>query len=205
MHPAIPIVVVAALISLFEEEKKPPPPQAPKERIVLLPDADGRTGAVVVTTAGGETVIDRPYAAADIFAHGRVERVDETRDSVQSRFGLALAAMPPAPVSFVVYFVFDRDELTADSVAQFDRIKSEIAARPAPEIVVIGHTDRVGSVQYNDALSLKRAEMVRAALYAAGVTAATFEVAGRGEREPAVATEDEVAEPRNRRVEITVR
>jgi len=206
MHPAIPIVIVAALISLLEEEKKPPPPpETPKERIVLLPDADGRTGAVIVTTAGGETVLDKPYTAADVYAHGKVERADETRDSVQSRFGLALAAMPPAPVSFIVYFMFDKDELTADSVAQFSRIKSEIAARPAPEIVVIGHTDRVGSVQYNDTLSLKRAEMVRAALNAAGVTAATFEVAGRGEREPAVATEDEVAEARNRRVEIMVR
>jgi outer membrane protein OmpA-like peptidoglycan-associated protein len=203
MHPAIPIVIVMALISLFDEAPKPP--EKPKERVVLLPDADGGAGAVIVTTAAGETVLDKAYSAADVYAQGTVTRVDETMASVQSRFGLTLEARPPAPVSFTVYFVFDKDELAAESVAQFDSIKSELAARPAPEIVVIGHTDRVGSVQYNDVLSLKRAEMVRSALIAAGVTAAEIEVAGRGERESAVATDDEVAEARNRRVEIIVR
>ena len=84
-------------------------------------------------------------------------------------------------------------------------IKAELAARPAPEIVVTGHTDRVASLAYNDELSLKRAQAVRSALIAAGIDAAQIEVAGRGEREPAVATADEVDEERNRRVEITVR
>jgi outer membrane protein OmpA-like peptidoglycan-associated protein len=70
---------------------------------------------------------------------------------------------------------------------------------------VIGHTDRVGSVEHNDALSKKRAELVSGALTSAGIPAAQIEVAGRGEREPVVATADEVAEPRNRRVEISIR
>jgi outer membrane protein OmpA-like peptidoglycan-associated protein len=81
----------------------------------------------------------------------------------------------------------------------------EIARRPAPEIVVIGHTDRVGAVPYNDALSLRRAERVRDELVKVGITADRISVAGRGEREPLVPTPDEVAEPRNRRVEINVR
>jgi outer membrane protein OmpA-like peptidoglycan-associated protein len=75
----------------------------------------------------------------------------------------------------------------------------------SPEIVVIGHTDRVGTLEYNDKLSLKRADVVRAALVAAGVPPGQIDIAGRGEREPAVATPDEIAEPRNRRVEIMVR
>jgi outer membrane protein OmpA-like peptidoglycan-associated protein len=108
-------------------------------------------------------------------------------------------------VSFTVYFVFDKDELTAESLAQFNRIKAELAVRPAPEVVVIGHTDRVGALEYNDKLSLTRAETVRAALIAAGIMPLQMEVAGRGEREPAVPTADEVKEPRNRRVEIIVR
>ena len=54
MHPAIPIVVIAALIALLEEEKPPPQvPEAPKEKIVLLPDADGKAGALTVTTPRG--------------------------------------------------------------------------------------------------------------------------------------------------------
>jgi len=203
MHPAIPIILIGALISLFEEEK--PPPEKPRERIVLLPDQDGTTGRVIVTTNSGELVLDKPYASADVYAQGKVEQVGEAEATVRQRFGAALDARPPAPVSFTVYFVFDKDELTAQSLQQFGRIKTELAARPAPEVVVIGHTDRVGAVPYNDALSLKRAGTVRSALIAAGIPAAQIDIAGRGEREPAVPTADEVDEPRNRRVEILVR
>jgi outer membrane protein OmpA-like peptidoglycan-associated protein len=200
MHPALPIVIFGALVAIFGDETP-----VPQERIVLLPERDGRASAVTVRTPRGETILEQPYAAADVLADGTVARVGESAASVQSRFGAALAAQPPPPVSFTVYFVFDTDALTPASRAQFDRIKAELATRPAPEIVVIGHTDRVGTVAYNDDLSLKRAQSVRAALIAAGIGPGGIEVAGRGEREPAVATADEVHEERNRRVEITVR
>jgi outer membrane protein OmpA-like peptidoglycan-associated protein len=201
MHPAIPILAIGALVAAFGET----PPVA-RDKVVLLPDADGRVGQVVVATpAGAETTLDRAYATADVMSDGKIRAGAETREAIERRYADALAARPPAPVSFYVFFVFDKDELTPESIAQFDRIKQELAARPAPEILVIGHTDRVGSRDYNDALSLKRAETVRAALVAAGIDGRQIEVAGRGEREPAVATADEVDEPRNRRVEITVR
>jgi outer membrane protein OmpA-like peptidoglycan-associated protein len=82
---------------------------------------------------------------------------------------------------------------------------AEVARRPDPEVLIIGHTDRVGSVAQNDALSLQRAERVREAVLRLGIAADRVQVSGRGEREPLVPTEDEVAEPRNRRVELTVR
>jgi outer membrane protein OmpA-like peptidoglycan-associated protein len=208
MHPAIPIVIMAALIALLEEEQIPPPPEKPepaREKIVLLPDAEGNTGRVIVQSSGSELVLEHPYAAADVYTRGKLDARNEDAGTVRSRFAAVIAAQPPRPVSVTVYFVFDKEELTADSAAQFDRIKRELAARPAPEIVVIGHTDRVGAAEYNDKLSLRRAEHVRDALAAAGVSRAQIDVAGRGEREPAIATADEVHEPRNRRVEITVR
>ena len=70
---------------------------------------------------------------------------------------------------------------------------------------MIGHTDRVGSVEDNDRLSIQRAESVRDQLVKAGIAASMISIAGRGEREPAQATADGVAEPANRRVEISVR
>jgi outer membrane protein OmpA-like peptidoglycan-associated protein len=72
-------------------------------------------------------------------------------------------------------------------------------------VVVIGHTDRVGNLQYNDRLSLQRAERVRGELIRLGIPERRVRIAGRGEREPLVATDDEIPEPRNRRVEINVR
>lgn len=177
----------------------------PREKIVLLPDADGSVGEVTVTTSRAEAKLDRAYASAQAMSNGDVRRADESAEAMRSRYAPALAVQPPRPVSFNVFFVFDKDELTPESTAQFDRIKRELATRPAPEIVVIGHTDRVGTLEYNDALSLKRADMVKSALVEAGVRRDQIDVAGRGEREPAVPTADEVAEPRNRRVEIMVR
>jgi outer membrane protein OmpA-like peptidoglycan-associated protein len=80
-----------------------------------------------------------------------------------------------------------------------------IATRPVPELTVAGHTDSLGTDQYNDALSLRRAERVRGLLVARGISPASIVAVGRGKREPLVPTPDGVAEPRNRRVEITVR
>ena len=203
MHPAIPIVLIGLLVQWVGEQ--PPPPLSPQERIVLLPDADGRVGALTITTKSATEVLDRPYAGADVYTDGGVVGVREQAETVAEHFALALEALPPAPVSFSVFFAFDKDELTAESRAQFDRIKAALAARPAPQLVVIGHTDRVGTLPYNDALSLQRAQMVRAALIEAGIEAGQIAVAGRGEREPAVGTADEVTNERNRRVEIMVR
>jgi outer membrane protein OmpA-like peptidoglycan-associated protein len=70
---------------------------------------------------------------------------------------------------------------------------------------VTGHTDRVGTVESNDALSLRRARLIRDRLLSVGVAAERVEAVGRGEREPLVPTADEVPEPKNRRVEIRVR
>ena len=71
--------------------------------------------------------------------------------------------------------------------------------------MVIGHTDTVGSLAYNDKLSLARAERLRDMLVELGIPAERIHVAGRGKRELLVPTEDNVSEPRNRRVEINVR
>jgi len=71
--------------------------------------------------------------------------------------------------------------------------------------VVIGHTDRVGNAQFNDKLSLQRAERVRGELVKLGIAESRIQVAGRGERELLVQTPDDIAEARNRRVEINVR
>jgi len=150
-------------------------------------------------------VLDTPRASAKITEEGRIETGTATPEEVQQAFGAALAAQPPRPASFLLYFLEGKDELTSDSQVELQRILAEIARRPSPEIVVIGHTDRVGTVPFNDALSLRRAQKVRDDLVKLGIPADRIQVAGRGEREPLVPTEDEVAEPKNRRVEISVR
>ena len=172
---------------------------------VLMPGQDGKTGVLSVESGGQQAVLDRPYAAARVKEPGHVEAGAVTEQEARQAFSAALAAQPGRPTSFILYFLEGRDELTPESKQVTGSILAEIARRPAPEIIVIGHTDRVGSVPYNDALSLRRAERVRDELIKAGIPADSIRVAGRGEREPLVPTPDEVPEPRNRRVEINVR
>ncbi len=176
----------------------------PQGTVVLLPDAQGKDTAVLVRQDGGELLLDKPYAAAELTSKGPLKG-SSSAEQVQAQFGSALAARPLAPQQFTLYFVEGKDEFTDESKRAFDNVFAEIANRPVPDVLVIGHTDRVGTDAFNDALSRQRAEVVRRALVARGLAADNIVVVGRGEREPIVLTADGVAEARNRRVEILVR
>ena len=176
----------------------------PQGSVVLLPEAGGAPTAVTVTQGGRQLVLDQPYAGAKLSSDGpQGYRSDATQ--VQSRFGPTLAALPARPARFTLYFVEGRDEFTDASKRELDGVLTEVAGRPVPDVIVIGHTDTVGSDAVNDPLSRQRAEVVRRALVARGVAPENIVVVGRGKREPVVPTADGVAEPRNRRVEILVR
>jgi outer membrane protein OmpA-like peptidoglycan-associated protein len=202
-------VAVAAVLLAAACAKAPVVPEvkapARDDLYVLLPDEAGKTGALSVTHADQAHVLDTPHAATHIKEPGRVEKRTVHPDEVRQAFGAALSAQPPRPVSFTLYFLEGKDEFTPESQLLIQNVLAEIARRPAPEVIVIGHTDRVGNVSYNDTLSLRRAERARGELAKAGIPAERIQIAGRGEREPLIPTEDEVAEPRNRRVEISIR
>ncbi|HEY2558786.1 MAG TPA: OmpA family protein [Caldimonas sp.] len=126
-------------------------------------------------------------------------------EEVHARYGNALAAQPLPPAQFTLYFIENKDELTDESKRIVDGVFAEIARRPVADVMIIGHTDSVGSDAANDALSRQRAEVVRSAFVARGLAADKAVAVGRGKRELAVATGDGVSEPRNRRVEILAR
>jgi len=184
--------------------------QAPKaplgdELVVVLPGHDGKVGGVVVRRDGAEQVLDRPYAASRIVAEGGPQPAQLTAAAVQDTFGAALAALPGKPATFLVYFLEGKDELTAASNAELKNVFAEIKRRPEPDLMIIGHADSVGSDSFNDKLSLARAERVRELLRGLGIAPSRMQVAGRGKREALVPTQGNVAEARNRRVEISVR
>jgi OmpA-OmpF porin, OOP family len=175
-----------------------------KDLVVLLPDKDGKVGKVLVQNPKGETVLDSAYAAART-SGGALQRNAAIQSEVKDVFGTALTAMPPRPISFTLYFESGTDEFTDQSKQEVKRVLAEMARRPAPEITVIGHTDQAGPDPLNDALSLQRAERVKSMLVNMGISPDRILTAGRGRREPLVRTADKVSEPRNRRVEISVR
>lgn len=179
---------------------------APLSRVTLLPEADGRATAVQVQgTGGANQVLDQPYAVAAVQRQGSVDREQTTADAVQKQHGALLALPLPQAQRFVLQFEPGTATLTPDSQAQLPGILAQAQALPGGELVVVGHTDRTGSPQVNDVLSLQRAQAVRALLVEQGFQPELIEAVGRGEREPVVPTEANVDEPRNRRAEIIVR
>jgi len=181
-------------------------PKPKTDRVTLLPQADGTPSAVVVrpTTGGSETLLSTPFATASISA-ASVETSVGNADQVRARYKDLYEAMPPARRSYLVYFDTGGDRLTAESAQRLNDILAEIAKLPAPEVLVIGHTDTVGSAVINDDISMQRARIVRNRLVERGIDPQRIEAVGRGWRELLVPTREGVAEARNRRVEIQVR
>lgn len=174
-------------------------------RVVLLPQADGRATAVEVSTPSGAQRVDRPYQTAEVDRRGNVRLGRTDAQAVQARYGATLGQLPAADETFVLYFEIGGATLTAASQGLLPAIVMRARQRPGGEIIVVGHTDRVGALLANDALSLERAQAIRAIFVAQGFAPELVDAVGRGERAPLVATDDEVEEPQNRRAEILVR
>lgn len=162
-------------------------------------------GSVVVYSGDEKRVIDSAFGSQRLMADGSVQTAKLSETEVREKFGPALEALPGRATSFMLYFERGGDELTAESRLELEKVFTELRRRPLPDIEVIGHTDTVGGLTYNDKLSLARAERMREMLIAMGLPAERIQASGRGKRELLVQTEDNVPEPRNRRVEINVR
>lgn len=184
---------------------------ASRSLVVVLPEPNGHVGAVVVHAGDSQTVLNKGYAAATPSARSAnplpAGAYDNTK--VKRIFGETLAAMPEPPMSQDLFFEVDSLDLTPESAATLQAFLDTLKTRKAVEIVITGYTDTMGKDDYNDALSLQRAESIKSTLLPVllkyGVGADSVTAVGRGKRELLVATPDDTLEPRNRRVEITVR
>ena len=177
-----------------------------QELYVVLPNADGRPGAGKISVVEGNTttVLNQPFAAAEALG-GQAEAIPIEPTEAKIVFNQAIAARPILPAHFRLYFILGSDQLTPESAVAYRSVFDDIKRRAAYEVEVIGHTDTLGDVASNQRLSLDRAAAVRGSLVRDGLDPNAISVTGRGKLDLLVPTGDEVPEPRNRRVEITVR
>ena len=204
---AVPIAVLMAGAIAGCGPKRIPPLRPGQAQVVLLPDpGDAAVGrAVVSNSVGGvdlaaareSTTVSSGQAPAPVIVLNEAD--------VNRLFGDVLATLPPAPQQFVLYFRFESDDLTDESRALLPRVLEALKNRPFPDVAVIGHTDTTGTAASNVELGLRRADAIRAQLVQAGISPDVIEVTSHGEADLLVKTADQVLEPRNRRVEITVR
>lgn len=175
--------------------------------VVLLPDPEvAIVGRANVENKSGAVDLASARDTTRVRGNARPSAVTTMSEAeVQAIFGEALAALPPPARRFVLNFRFESDDLTDQSRKLLPEILRVVRGHPFASVVVTGHTDTTGTHQANYALGLKRASTIRNLLIAAGLDAAQIEVSSLGETDPFVRTPDGTAEPRNRRVDISVR
>ena len=184
-----------------------PPPPPPENIFALLPEPDGSPTAIVVRNQAGSQELNLPNQAV------RVPRNDVapgapsvlTEPDVRRLFGAAIDSLPQPEVSFLLHFDEGRQTLNAESLATIPLILAAIRERHSTSVTVIGHTDTVDTPQFNYRLGMQRAQNVANILYGQGLSASDVTVSSHGDADLLVKTERGKDEPRNRRVEVTVR
>jgi outer membrane protein OmpA-like peptidoglycan-associated protein len=174
-------------------------------RVTLLPDHDGHVGAVSVSNAQGQQRIDQAF---NTVAVGKATAVPGTpravdRQAFEDAHRVLLDAQPTPPRSFVLNFLFDSMELTAESKKLLPQVLEAVRDRLPTEVTVFGYADSSGTPAYNLALSAERARAV-AKLLKQIDPRLPVEVQYFGDKAPLVPTGPGVREPRNRRAEIFV-
>lgn len=179
----------------------------PRNVVVLLDNPGAKTGSVELASGESRAVIDTPLQAVGIAESGNAlsAPIEVQRATVVAEFQAAFNALPRKPETFLLYFYPGTSTLVAESEADIPRIASIARQRPYADVSVIGHADRVGPAGANANLSRRRAEDIAAMLESLGVDPAIIAVSSHGEGNPLIPTADEVPEPRNRRVEVTIR
>ena len=177
------------------------------QSVLLLPGEEGHpVGAVAVLKEDGSErgVIATADTGAALSRRGFHARAVD-RSEVDALYGALVADLPLPPAHFVLGFDIGESEPSADQEAVLQEIVKAAAARPGVEIQLVGHTDTTDTEDVNDRVSQRRAREVRDYLIKRGLPADQVRATWRGERELLVPTADGVAEPANRRVEVTIR
>ncbi len=119
-------------------------------------------------------------------------------------------APAPAPVASKVtfaadaFFDFDKAVLKPEGRAKLDDLTSKIRGVNLEVIIAVGHTDSIGSDAYNQKLSVRRAEAVKAYLVSKGIERNRVYTEGKGEKQPIADNRTKEGRAKNRRVEIEV-
>jgi OmpA-OmpF porin, OOP family len=119
------------------------------------------------------------------------------------------AAAPVAAASKVTYaadafFDFDKAVVKPAGKAKLDDLVAKVKGINLEVIIAVGHTDSIGSDAYNQKLSVRRAEAVKAYLVSKGIEKNRIYTEGKGEKQPVASNKTKEGRAKNRRVEIEV-
>lgn len=206
------ILLFFACLMIFPACRKQPAiqtPVAPKAEnaVVLLRDDAGHVGRVLFENEGGSTELTEENTMTVIHTADAAPAspVAVSDNEIARRFGAALEGLPAPQLEFVLYFDLGTDRLTPASETLVASLLQAVEERRSTDVSIIGHTDTTDTQKANFLLGMRRAEKVAEILQSRGLAPEYSTVESHGEGDPLVPTADGVDEPRNRRVEVTVR
>lgn len=177
----------------------------PRTYVVLLESPDGSVGKVNITDARGSVLIEQAGQAVNLDVQtASITPFMADQAQVVRDFGAAIEARPPLPADFTLFFESGSTQLTADSGSALENLLKDLRGRPAPNIIIKGHTDTVGDETRNEELSRARAESIANQIRSLNAAIVQLEVLALGEISPLVPTPDNTREVKNRRVEVHV-
>jgi len=160
----------------------------------------------MVTTQAGSAQLTQAGCAVRVADAKSMPTPPEVLTEAESEalFGAAKRALPEKPVRFILYFESETTRLTPESQALLPKVLATAKERSSRDIAIVGHASAAGDANYNIDISRRRAEAVRKLVVKAGLPPEGIEVASHGSANPLVISSNP-HEPKNRRVEITVR
>lgn len=153
-------------------------------------------GAIIGSVVGG--------AAGAIIGHQMDQQAKELKQNIEGatvrREGEGIA------ITFAsgLLYDFDSDNIRSESAQNLRALAASLSKYPNTDVMVVGHTDAVGSTEYNQSLSQRRATAALAYLVSQGVSRGRLQALGRGETEPISVNDTETGRQLNRRVEVAI-
>ena len=153
-------------------------------------------GAIIGAVVGG--------AAGAVIGHQMDQQAKELQQNIPgatiTRVGEGIAVTFPSGI----LFPFNSTEILPAGKNNLQQLASSLDKYPNSDILIVGHTDSVGTDAYNMDLSQRRAQAASTYLQSLGVPASRLQTAGRGESEPITSNDTDEGRQRNRRVEIAI-
>ncbi len=181
-----------------------------KERGAIIGAGTGAAVGAAVGHANGSTAKGAIIGAAVGGTAGAVigHQMDQQAKEIQQNIPGAIVERvgEGLQVTFEsgLLFGFDSDVLRADARENLATFARSLDKYPGTDVLIVGHTDSVGTDAYNNSLSTRRAASAAAYLVSRGVTATRLRSTGRGEAEPVARNESEAGRQKNRRVEVAI-
>ncbi|HHC11387.1 MAG TPA: OmpA family protein [Campylobacterales bacterium] len=174
---------------------------------IVLGDNGKAHNAIIVSTDKGSVRLDKVGSFVDLSskdkAPSKIKKM--SKEEMQKRFQDVIASVPTKPLSYMLYFKSNSLDLTEKSKKILNIALKSIQNRSPCMVDIIGHTDTMGSNEQNIKVSLKRAKYISSIIKKMNIKVEDLSTKGYGEEDLLVKTADNIAQEKNRAVEIFIK